>query len=162
MSSFVQSLQNAYEKTIPLRSTNSKYKLNKPWLTQAIIKSINRKNKLYRKKLKAPNYNNKYKYNSYRNRLNHVLRIAEKKYYFDVIEHNKFNLSMVWKLINSVISKRKRSKVIKQFRNGDNYVTDPKDITNQFNSFFVNVGKSLADKIPNTPMEPEFFLKGKF
>ena len=69
---------------------------------------------------------------------------------------------MVWKLINSVISKRKRSKVIKQFRNGDNYVTDPKDITNQFNSFFVNVGKSLADKIPNTPMEPEFFLKGNY
>ena len=64
-----------------------------------------RKNKLYRNRNK-----NNLRYTCYRNRLHHLLRINEKRYFNNVIESNKKNLSKVWKVINGIINKHKNAK----------------------------------------------------
>lgn len=39
----------------------------------------------------------------------------------------------------------------------DTIITNPAVIANEFNNFFVNIGPSLADKIPNTPLSTSGF-----
>lgn len=40
-------------------------------------------------------------------------------------------------------------------------ITDKEEIVNKFNNYFVNVGPTLAQKIPNTNISPTYFLSGR-
>ena len=42
--------------------------------------------------LKIKSVQNELTYKSYRNKLHHILKVAEKKYYADLLEANKSNL----------------------------------------------------------------------
>ena len=75
-----------------MENTNRYYN-NKPWLTNAMKDSIKMKNKLYiiRNKANAPDGRNG-RYRMYRNKLNHILRSAERKYYQDLLIEHKTNV----------------------------------------------------------------------
>ena len=71
------------------------------WLTSSLLNSCKRKNKLYKISLTLKKTNEavaKYKA-YYKNKLNHLLRISERKYYYDKFESVKGNLGSTWKLI---------------------------------------------------------------
>ena len=98
-----------YNKCIPKKkiTTKTQRKFERPWLTKGILKSLKTKNKLYKNTLEKPTENSKSKYKQYRNKLNHVIRIAKKRYY----NNNRFgqakeNLKQTWKLINEIINKK--------------------------------------------------------
>ena len=56
---------------------------------------------------------------------------------------------MAWKIIKGVINRNRKVKVNERFKLNDGSVTtDSKVISNKFNEFFVNVGPTLANKIP--------------
>jgi len=40
-------------------------------------------------------------------------------------------------------------------------ITDKEEIVNRFNNYFVNVGPTLAQNIPNTNISPTYFLSGR-
>ena len=66
---------------------------------------------------------------------------------------------MTWKIIKGVINRNRTIKVNEQFKLNDGSVTtDPKVISNKFHDFFVNVGPSLANKIPHQDTPPEQYL----
>jgi hypothetical protein len=101
------------DKHIPVKELSRKeIKLkSKPWITQAIQKSINIKNKLYKKflKTKSSYYHSKFKL--YRNKLNHILKISKRKYYNNYFIHSINNSKRVWKGIKQIIhSKPKMNK----------------------------------------------------
>ena len=50
--------------------------------------------------------NNLAEYKRYRNRLNHVLRAAERKHYNEQIIKHKSNLKKTWGIIKEVINKK--------------------------------------------------------
>ncbi len=50
-------------------------------MTKSIAKSVRKKNKLYKKFLCHPTTNNEHKYKQYKNKLNHIIKIAKKKHY---------------------------------------------------------------------------------
>ena len=154
---FLKDFQHHYSKAIPIKTFSSAYKLRKPWLTEGLLNSIKRKNKLYQKRNK-----NKLKYTSYRNRLTHLLRIAEKRYYSHIFEQNKQNLSQVWKVINGIINKRKVAVKTSRFKHNNKILTEAKDIANQFNLYFTTVGSNLAKKIRDIGIKPEFFLQAQY
>jgi hypothetical protein len=52
-----------------------------PWITRCIAKSVKQKNKLYKKYLQYPKGKNEKIYKKYKNKLNHVIKVAKKKYY---------------------------------------------------------------------------------
>ena len=43
----------------------------------------------------------------YRNKLNHILRSAERKYYQDLLIEHKTNVKKSWQIIKGIINKRK-------------------------------------------------------
>ena len=99
------------------------------------------------------------KYKDYRNRLNTLLRVAEKDHYANLFEENKSNLRNSWRILQEVINKKKKSKLSSKFIVDGKCITDKNDIANKFNSFFVNIGPNLPKKIPDNPKPCTQFIK---
>ena len=82
---------------------------------------------------------------------NHVIslqRQSERKYYREQLEINEHDLRKSWKILKHIIGKEERSQTRKLEFNINNRVTsDSHLIANHFNNYFVNIGKSLAEKI---------------
>ena len=71
------------------------------------------------------------------------MRLAERKYYQNILENNKFNLEKTWQILKDIIGKSKPS-------NMSTIIEDSKVIANAFNDFYVNIGSNLTSKIkPN-------------
>ena len=134
----------------------------KPWITAGLLKSIRTKDKLYKKYLTKPTDDNKLKYTKYRNLLNNLLRSAKKSHITTELEINKFNMKETWKTLNNLLGRNKKCRLPDFFKGADgNKITDPKEIANNFNDFFTNIGNKLADKI--TPPDNNYVspLKSK-
>ena len=157
---FHAKLSDIYNACFPLKKIKKKYYTSKPWLTEALKESIKTKNKLYISRYKAGNHEeNVAYYKRYRNRLNHVLRAAERKYYQNLINEHKSNVKKSWQIMKMIINKRKYKPVCKKFKHNDQVIENGYDIANRFNRFFVNVGSTLANKIPVSNECPLDFMK---
>ena len=91
---------------------------------------------------------NEIKYKRYRNKLTHVLKCAERKYYADILEK-------IDRILKSIINKNKSSRIQEKFKLNDGSTTTEKSvISEKFNDFFINIGPSLARKIPEKIYHP--------
>ena len=64
-----------------------------------------------------------------------------------------------WKLINEVINKSNLKPELPDcFKRNESLITDPTEISNNFNEYFVNVGPNLAAKIPIREVHFSTFL----
>ena len=115
-------------------------RLNFPWLTESLLVSVRKKNKLYKQLLRSPNPTRELQYKSCRNKLNHLIRIVKSYYYDQRFASAKNNLKETWKFINEVINKRKcRPSFPSSFRSDGGVLTDPVEIANGFCNYFTNV-----------------------
>ena len=137
------------DKCFPKIRIRKKYSNRKPWLSDALRNSIRNKNKLYHKYKKIPSVKNESSYKSFRNKLNHMLKIVEKKYYRDLIIYHKDNTRKYWSIIESIINKHQKSNIQCKFKLSNGIVTDDKKaISESFNNFFIIIGPTLAKSIP--------------
>ena len=56
-------------------------------------------------------------------------------------------MKQTWKEINTIIGSGKRRSPQCKFQSTNGVITDPQEISNNFNDFFVNVGPKLASEI---------------
>lgn len=165
---FIDKFSSIYNKSLPNQSTKlNKRKLNKPWITKGIIRSINIRNKRYKTFMKRPNEYNKNAYVKYRNKITHLIRSSRAKYYKDKFDSYKNNTNKTWRTINDLIGKYNRKKPPNYFMDGDSKISNKADIANNFNKFFAEVGPNLARKINSqrpfsdflsTPFDKSIFL----
>ena len=87
-----------------------------------------------------------------------LLKIEEKRFYQYQITNNKNNLKKVWAIIKNVINKNKSKKKSDQFILNNKKITDPNEIANGFNDYFVNIGPTLASKIKSEGLSHRSFL----
>ena len=159
-STFHKVISEKYSKCFPLRkSSGNQYTNNNPWLSPAMKESIKVKNKLYINRNKGDNKEEKLaSYKLYRNKLNHILRITERKYYQDLLSEHQSNVKKSWQVIKTIINKRKYKPVNTKFKCNDTITEDGQVISNKFNNFFVNVGTSLAKNIPSSKKCPTEYI----
>ena len=135
-------------------------------MTIGIFKSISKKNKLYKNFLKNPSYRSETTYKKYKNKLNHVIKTAKKAYYETQFLKYKNDIKKTWQTINEVLNRNKtRSKLPDTFlqKNSNNNVSNPLEIANKFNEYFVKIGPQLAKKIPkNVNITYERYLNGNY
>ena len=110
-SHFHSVLISLQDKCFPDIRIRKKYSNRKPWLSDGLRNSIRNKNKLYHKYKKIPSVKNESSYKSFRYKLNHMLKIAEKKYYRDLIIYHKDNTRKSWSFIKSIINKHRKSNI---------------------------------------------------
>ena len=154
---FYKILYNAFDETVPLmrRKISFKKSYQTPWITKEILASRKLKNKLYKRFINNPNNTNEKNYKTYRNKFNKIKRLAKKSYYNGKFQESQGNIRQTWKLINEITNKNKSSSELPDnFMKDGNIITDPNEIANNFNEYFVNVGPKLAEK--NTTKQREF------
>ena len=144
---FIDKLYQIFNSCFPLMTKYITLKrLNRPWLTSAILKSIDTKHKLY-KRVKQNTYNDQ-EYITYKNRLKNIIRLSKKQYYSSKFNQCRNNVKHTWNLINTVIRPGKaRSNLTKIIHEGTE-VSDEKQIANIFNHHFSSIGLKLKNAIP--------------
>ena len=89
------------------------------------------------------------------------LRSAERKLYADLLHKNKSNLIKIWCVLKGIVNKSKYKRAQEKFRLSDQSVISDRNIINtRFNDYFIDIGHNLASKIPDTGIQPKFYLKG--
>ena len=162
---FHSNFSNIYNSCFPIKQIKRKHHFsNKPWLTKGILNSIKRKNKLYRRYLRSPTLQNESYYKTFKNKLNHTIKIAKSLHYAKKLQNIKSDMKSTWKILNEVINKKSISKPTKGlFKTSDNTeISDPFLIANKFCNCFTNVGPNLAKNIKSSSLSHCEFLSGCF
>ena len=137
--------------------------LTNPWISKALLKSIKRKNILYRRFLSYPTSTREIGYKNYKNKLSSTLRAAKRNYFEKKFEECKSNMKSTRRLLNEIINKSKgRNSVQSSFIIDNKEITDPMEIGNHFCEFFTNIGPNLARMIPSSTSSFRSFLSGSF
>ena len=89
------------------------------------------------------------KYKAYRNAFNRLLRLVKRNYYHSVLNEHKGNSQKVWQVVNELAFTKNRTKLLpsKLVTTNGHTVIDQETIAEEFNSYFVNIRKSMADAI---------------
>ena len=125
----------------------------KPWITPAILTSINRKNDLFRLKKKSPTAYNVNQYKRYKNFFTQVLRNAKKTYYQNAL--NDSGPRETWQILNEMTKGNvPQHKLPHTFKTDENVVTGAENIAESFNTYFANVGIKLKENIPPCDIDP--------
>ena len=141
----------------PLREATKKQRNfhKKPWMTKAIFKSINTKNKLFKRYITSSNKDDHSKYKKYRNKLNHIICAAKSNYYNNAAIKYKSNSREMWNLINEIIQNRRlqiREKI--RLKSNEKLIEDSHTIANKFNTFFSEIASKMAGQV-KVPIQPE-------
>ena len=80
---------------------------NNLWISKGLKKSSKTKEALYRKFIKNPSQENERDYKIYRNKLNHLIRIAKKNYYSKRLDQAGNDIKSTWNTINELLGRVK-------------------------------------------------------
>ena len=152
---FHSTVMSVYNDCFPNRTVKlNKYQSNKRWLTVGLKAPIKKKNKLYIKYKRHPSIENKINYTKCKHNLQSTLYVAEKEHYHNEIKKHQGNLSKSWCLIKSIISSKSQTLENINFIHNGKIYDKKKEIAENFNNYFINVGPSLAAKLPPIPDNP--------
>ena len=173
---FLKKIEQLINFWTPLqRVSNKKKKLqNKPWVTKGLLKSIETKNRFYRKICWTKNplkreelVNNKY--------ILSLTRKIKAIHFNNFFQENKLNLFKIWEGIRKIINiVTKGSKEINCIQVGNKTINNPIKINNfnnpnNFNNHFTSIGEKTEDnlviskfnysKYLSNPNKCSFFIK---
>ena len=153
---FEKVINKILNKHMPIKKMSKKElkTKSKPWITQGIKNSISRREKLYSKFIKSENkeakdnYHQEYK--ELRNQIVEICRQSKNNHYQQYFLNNAHNTKKTWEAVRSIINIKtsKRSNINSLLVN--NQVTnDPKEIADNFNTYFSSIASKLQSKIYN-------------
>ena len=151
---FSKLVNYAKEKHLPRRTVKYNKRKHKKckWITMAIIKSIKTKDKLYKNLLltetNTPLHNRlKHNFKLYQKILKSTIKEAKHIYYHRLFNIHRNNIKKTWSIITDTLNHKQKSDISKEFIINNRVTTDSYEIANQFNNYFINIGKSLSDEI---------------
>ena len=118
----------------------------KPWLSQGLRTSIDKKDELYDLSKKDPTFIEKYK--SHSNLLRKLIKKAMYEYDKQKFADYGHDKAKTWQHVNEIMKrKRKARSSIKKIRNKEGEdISDLEGIANCLNEHFSSVGKNMAEK----------------
>ena len=149
LDNFYKYYNKAYKESFPLKQLSRKKQKDKIWITKGLKNSINKKSKMYKKSILHPTTENINKFKKYRNILTKCLRSAESNYYMEKVSNEKQNVKKLWEIFGPVINPgkiRKQTTIDKLEINQHQYTTH-KDISDQMNKYFSNIGRLESNSI---------------
>ena len=125
-------------KHAPLRTSRVKHR-NNPWITSSIVKCMYERDYIHGKASKTDNDELWKQYKSLRNSVQHSIEIAKKEYYSSINVQYNNNPKKLWRELRRVTGDKKN----------ENPIPSSLDC-NELNEYFSNIGKNVADTIPNS------------
>ena len=120
------------------------------WITSGIIKSIEFRNNLYKKCKMSPHdspdylilWHNLKLYNKY---LNQCILTAKQEFYVREFTKYKNDIRKTWGTLKHILNKKKqKSDFPPYFIDKDRRISGSKNIADQFNEYFIQIGPKLA------------------
>ena len=145
-------IDNAINEHAPLKKlARAQQRLKmKPWITQGILKSIKHKQILYSTHFTKGDEIQKQFYKTYSNVLTKLKFAAKKLFCHSKLESSKSNAYQTWNTIKSLTSTKKvESPAPNKLKLKNTVTTNHATMAEEFNKYFSEIGKSLADKINN-------------
>ena len=96
-------------------------------------------------------------YKKYCKTLRNLLRIARKQYYSNKLKSLGKNMKKNWRLINKLLNKSKKLLPDSFMINGIN-CSNPENIANKFNEFFVNHPKNIHENIVDSSIDFSYLI----
>ena len=150
MKNIEHTLSKVTDKHAPFKkvSISQRKRLKKPWITNCILVSIKKKQKLFKSHFMSNDPERAKEYKTYKNKLTKIKEIAKKNYFQPQFDMHKGNIKMSWKLIGMLIN-RKKNKVphIPKLRYNKCF-TDKLNICDKLNEQFTNIGPTLSAQLP--------------
>ena len=124
----------------------------KPWITNEILSLIRQREKFHKKFIKEKDQSKKNifheQYRTFRNQIVTASRQSKKLYFQKYFEENSLNLRNTWRGIKSIINinhkgKSKPTSLII----GDELITDPYIVADEFNNYFSSIAGQLQNSI---------------
>ena len=155
LSNFYNKITNLLDEMAPIKRLTKKEKglTERPWITTGILKSMASRDKSYSEFLKEKNKDFRTtKYDAFkqkRNMVTSLIRLSKKKHFSDYFLEHQSNIKKTWEGIRGLLNVTKKkvtsiSKLIHQ----NLELTNPPEMADAMNNFFVNIGKSVEEKIP--------------
>ncbi|RUA05525.1 MAG: hypothetical protein DSY43_04445 [Gammaproteobacteria bacterium] len=151
-------LMSVIDKHAPLR-TKRISNIKSPWLTSCVIRKIRRRDFLKQKHTKTNNPTVWEQFRKARNDVNNSIKRAKHRYFTKNLDANKKDPKKTWKFINELLNRRCKSTIVSELKIGDQIVSSPADIAEEFNSHFTNIGLQLASEIPESVIDPLSYLQ---
>ena len=100
-------------------------------------------------------------FKAYRNTLNRLLRLAKQNDYHNILKEHKGNSKKAWEVINELAFDKKKTSMppTKLITTLGDTITDQQSIAEEFNKYFVNIGKSMTDSIVSDKPNNKFNYK---
>ena len=145
---------------IKLASQRKQRQLNKPWLTKGILKSVKRKQKMYRTHFLSKDLQKIREDKHYAAILSHLKNKSKTEYYNMQFAKYKDNLKQTWKLIGTLVKRKTKGQTFPtRITHNNRTFTQEKDIAELFNNFFVNIGPTLAKEIKTDHTDPLQYIE---
>ena len=120
-------------------------------MTRGLLKSSKKKQRLYDKFLKRKTFENETRYKAYKNVFESTKKKSKINYYSQSLKKSLGNAKETWNIIKEVTGKAKLNTTTKLPQKikveNDIEISEKSKIAEEFNNFFVNVGKNLGEKI---------------
>ena len=120
-----------------------------PWFNEEIISMCKDRDYYKGKAQKTGSASDWETYRHVKNQTNNTIKQAKKGYYCNCIEENRHNGKQLWKVIKSILPSKSHHSIKEVIVDGKPF-SEPTDVANHFNDFFVNVGLELAQAFDNT------------
>ena len=153
----LNSLNDLYCEAFPLKTKFVKRQhYYNTWVTPE-IKSLIRSNSDYFYLFKI-NMITKEENNAFKNRVNRIVKNAKIAHHRKLFYESSNNIKKTWKHINSLLTRNLSSnKIQKIIVDGLSYESEL-EIANIFNNHFCSIGDDLESEIPNTSLDPLFYI----
>ena len=162
MNNLLHKTDNLLDKYIPLKKlTKEEFKQSRsPWITNGILKSISRKDKLFDKYRKCKNNAIKadihIEYKRLKNRITSLIYFSKKSHYTKYFNQYSNNIKKVWIGIKGIINiKTKDHNSPNCIEVNNELITDNKEICNEYNDYFSTVADKILKK-NKTPILKSF------
>ena len=164
---FIALLNDAKDKHLPrkrVRFNKHKHKKSK-WMTNGILKSIKTKDTLYKQLVKANiddeiAYTNlKAEFTDYKKILRRSINEAKHSYYARTFALYKNDIKQTWSVTKDTLQRKKQSRTTAQFFLNNRIITDLDEIANEFNAYFVGIGRLLSEQIHSDSSSQDYLLQ---
>ena len=160
-------LKNKHFPFKTIKFNKHKHKLNK-WITKGILTSIQNRDKLYKTMRSLQSNENTFNniksiFLNYNKILKKVIRISKQHYYNDEFQKFKSNTRKTWETIKTIFNSKNNQELSPVIVSQSNQkLTNRLDQANEFNNYFVNIGKMAASQLNDSNKKHfESYLKAR-
>ena len=157
---FWDDFKSLFDLYLPLTTKKFNKNLHKisDFMTGGLLVSRKRKLELHKLAILNPSQVNLEKYKKFRNLFNSLVRASKKLHYNNQLSANKKNPKKLWDTLKTLTSGGNSNTTLNKIEANGKIINDKKEMAEEFNSFFTEAGKKIANSVNPIAHQPDNFV----